>query len=219
MLHAAMEVFAEKGFDNSTLDEIAERAEFGKGTVYNYFPEGKEGLLFAIFEHIHSDLLEIARTELSFDPDHPIHFRQRLSGLIISLINHFLDHNEIFTILQKEGNRLGFSNDAHKAALIHSQHQSWITVLEPVVTAAMDRGELRKLPPRAAVRMILGSVEGFLRYRSFEQCSGSEGAGATTPCFSPEEAADILTSLLMDGIGASENVPVPDMSQAVLQSN
>ncbi len=37
ILDAAIPIFAKKGFKATTLDEIAEQAEFGKGTLYNYF--------------------------------------------------------------------------------------------------------------------------------------------------------------------------------------
>jgi TetR/AcrR family fatty acid metabolism transcriptional regulator len=37
ILSAAEGVFAEKGFFSSTMSEIAERAEFGTGTLYKYF--------------------------------------------------------------------------------------------------------------------------------------------------------------------------------------
>jgi AcrR family transcriptional regulator len=35
---AAMDLFTEKGFHATTVDEIAERADVAKGTVFNYFP-------------------------------------------------------------------------------------------------------------------------------------------------------------------------------------
>jgi AcrR family transcriptional regulator len=35
---AALHLFLEKGFEATTVDEIAERADVGKGTVFNYFP-------------------------------------------------------------------------------------------------------------------------------------------------------------------------------------
>ncbi|GIV59650.1 MAG: hypothetical protein KatS3mg043_0739 [Rhodothermaceae bacterium] len=41
MLEAARAVFAEKGYLQATVDEIAQRAEFGKGTLYNYFTGGR----------------------------------------------------------------------------------------------------------------------------------------------------------------------------------
>jgi AcrR family transcriptional regulator len=43
VLEAALEVFSEKGFHVATVDEIAEHAGLGKGTVYRYFPT-KEAL-------------------------------------------------------------------------------------------------------------------------------------------------------------------------------
>jgi len=38
IFRAAFELFLEKGFENTTVEEIAERADVGKGTVFNYFP-------------------------------------------------------------------------------------------------------------------------------------------------------------------------------------
>ncbi len=46
---AAFALFLEKGFDETTVEEIAERADVGKGTVFNYFPH-KASFLAAIFE-------------------------------------------------------------------------------------------------------------------------------------------------------------------------
>ena len=53
MLDAALAVFAEKGYDGATLDEVAERAEFGKGTLYNYFPTSKN-FLVKMFDQVFS---------------------------------------------------------------------------------------------------------------------------------------------------------------------
>src|SRR5512135_982324 len=44
---AALELFHEKGFDATTVDEITERADVAKGTFFNYFPK-KESVLEAL---------------------------------------------------------------------------------------------------------------------------------------------------------------------------
>jgi len=54
---AAFELFVEKGFDATTVEEIAERADVGKGTVFNYFPR-KTSLLAALAEDWTSRLVE-----------------------------------------------------------------------------------------------------------------------------------------------------------------
>src|SRR5712675_296074 len=41
---AACKLFRDKGFDETTIDEIAERADVAKGTFFNYFPR-KEAVL------------------------------------------------------------------------------------------------------------------------------------------------------------------------------
>lgn len=47
IINAAEEVFFSKGFDNSTMDDIAEKAELSKGTLYIYF-KSKEDLHMAV---------------------------------------------------------------------------------------------------------------------------------------------------------------------------
>ena len=49
IVKAAAQVFAEKGYANTTTKELAEAADMAEGTLYNYF-EGKRGILLAIFK-------------------------------------------------------------------------------------------------------------------------------------------------------------------------
>ena len=42
ILASARELFDEKGFDKTTVDDIVEKAEVSKGTFYNYFPSKVE---------------------------------------------------------------------------------------------------------------------------------------------------------------------------------
>ncbi|MEJ5348324.1 MAG: TetR/AcrR family transcriptional regulator [Desulfosoma sp.] len=49
ILIAAQEVFSHKGFHQATMDEIAERAEVGKGTIYRHFPS-KENLFHQLVQ-------------------------------------------------------------------------------------------------------------------------------------------------------------------------
>src|SRR2546427_11992467 len=49
LLEAALEVFAERGYRDSSVDEIAERAGYSKGAVYWHF-SSKDDLFFALLE-------------------------------------------------------------------------------------------------------------------------------------------------------------------------
>src|SRR3954462_1610964 len=57
IVHAALDVFVEKGFAAARMDEIARRAGVTKGTVYLYFPS-KEDLFRAVVEDLMGPNLE-----------------------------------------------------------------------------------------------------------------------------------------------------------------
>jgi AcrR family transcriptional regulator len=49
LFHAALELFAKKGFAETTVEDITEAADVGKGTFFNYFPS-KDHILLAFGE-------------------------------------------------------------------------------------------------------------------------------------------------------------------------
>jgi AcrR family transcriptional regulator len=49
LLQAGLSVFAERGIERATLDEVAQSAGFTKGAIYRQFPS-KGGFLLALFE-------------------------------------------------------------------------------------------------------------------------------------------------------------------------
>src|SRR5688500_428166 len=65
MLAVAGEVFAERGFHDASMDEIAERADISKPMLYAYFGS-KEGLYSAYVDRSGADLLE--RMDAAVDP-------------------------------------------------------------------------------------------------------------------------------------------------------
>ncbi|MFP4660652.1 MAG: TetR/AcrR family transcriptional regulator [Halanaerobiales bacterium] len=57
IIKAAKELFLLKGFDNTTLKEIAKKSELAKGTLYLYF-ENKEDIYFAVIHKETSKLVQ-----------------------------------------------------------------------------------------------------------------------------------------------------------------
>ncbi len=58
ILEAAEAVFRRKGYQATTMDEVAEEAEFSKGTLYLYF-----GSKFALFGELSNQMLNVVLTE------------------------------------------------------------------------------------------------------------------------------------------------------------
>ena len=67
LIDAARQIMSEKGIDAATMAEIAEVADVGAGTVYNYF-KSKEDLAIAVLEALMLDLaLKIEKVTDTFD--------------------------------------------------------------------------------------------------------------------------------------------------------
>jgi AcrR family transcriptional regulator len=60
LLDAALQVYAERGADDASLDEIARRAGVGIGTLYRHFPT-RQALLEAVYRDQVEDLCATAR--------------------------------------------------------------------------------------------------------------------------------------------------------------
>lgn len=52
-LPALAEVFREYGFEGASLSLISERTGLGKGSLYNFFPGGKEEMMTAVLAEVH----------------------------------------------------------------------------------------------------------------------------------------------------------------------
>ena len=121
MLRAAQQVFAAKGYAQATLDEIAERAEFGKGTLYNYFEGGKEDILFAVFDTIYGDLRALIRDTFSAEQVRRQPPREAFRALVRSAFDFLLEREELFLILMKEECQFMFGDDPEKVAYFREQ--------------------------------------------------------------------------------------------------
>ncbi len=73
-------LFKEKGFNNTTVDEIAREAEIGKGTFFNYFPT-KEALLREFVEQKQELVYNLARNELK----RSILTREKIKNILVSV--------------------------------------------------------------------------------------------------------------------------------------
>ena len=202
MLRAAQAVFAEKGYARATLDEIAERAEFGKGTLYNYFEGGKEDILFAVLDEVHDDIHALIKASFTGEEAAGRPLRAQFRTMVLKAFELFLEREDLFMVLIKESHRLCFSeNDAH-VAYFQRQQDRMVDALAPVLEDAMAGGTLRHLPERSLAHMMLENINGMVVHRAMMDRNDENEEGASI-LHAPEKAADFLTTILFDGLTAS----------------
>lgn len=89
--YAATGLFAEKGFDNVTIDEIASAADVGRMTVFNHFPR-KEDMFFDRDEEIRETLADALRQRKPADS--PLESLRLLAHRLIADQRPFLQFSE-----------------------------------------------------------------------------------------------------------------------------
>src|SRR3954468_20338615 len=96
ILRAAIDVFAERGFFNAQVADVARAAGVAAGTVYLYF-KGKDDLLVSIFERSMREGLAKGRDAVADlrDPREPL---RRLGPPHLARIGRDKDHAVVFQV-------------------------------------------------------------------------------------------------------------------------
>jgi len=151
ILEAAVRVFADRGFFNATVAEIARAAGVADGTIYLYF-KGKDDLLLQLFEEKMAELLASAQAALAEETDAPARLKR-------FILHHFLaveKNPELAAVLIVELRQSAQAlRPAEKARLT-----AYLDVIAEVVRAGQDRGEIAQgISPSVVKRAIFGALD------------------------------------------------------------
>jgi AcrR family transcriptional regulator len=91
---AALDVFSEKSVDSATVEEITEKADLGKGTLYQHFAD-KEEIIITLVDEAIDHLVEYI---CSFDPM-PETLEDMLEHLLNVHYRFYVDSEEEFLLL------------------------------------------------------------------------------------------------------------------------
>jgi AcrR family transcriptional regulator len=97
IMDAAVKLFADKGFNSTTLEEIAELSEFGKGTLYNYF-SGKEEIYTGIIEDVIENHINIIAEASNNSSD----FVEFITLYTKNFFNYCIQNSNAFVIFVRE---------------------------------------------------------------------------------------------------------------------
>ncbi|GGE06305.1 hypothetical protein GCM10011571_04270 [Marinithermofilum abyssi] len=97
IFRAAVEIFAESGFERAKMDDIAQRAQVAKGTIYYHF-KGKEELFVALMNSGMEKFTDVVRraTEAHQDP------ADQLRGLLRAKVTYLYHHGTFAKLLLSE---------------------------------------------------------------------------------------------------------------------
>jgi AcrR family transcriptional regulator len=150
ILKAAKEIFFRDGFSDTNLDEVATRAEVGKGTLYRHF-ESKVELYVAVLA-MGGAAFDDAMRAVAEEGDSSL---ERLRAIGRFYRRYWSEHPEyfsIFSVLHFQG-LIGHLSPA----LLGEVREIWerpLRRLEQVIAEGVRRGELRRCDPWVMANVI-----------------------------------------------------------------
>ncbi len=155
ILATASELFAQKGYFNVRMAEIAQRAGMSPGNIYWYFP-GKEDVLKAILDDFFTTFeATLAQSETSAGS--ALERLQLLLAGLIAILDQYGDRMAIFLSVLGHGGpvlmrELGF--DTLAIGMRFHQH------LQPVLLAAIQEGAIPPADPNVLAVFIFSFFNG-----------------------------------------------------------
>jgi AcrR family transcriptional regulator len=160
ILHAAREVFFQRGFHTATVDDIAAAAEVGKGTVYLYFDTKETILAHLLLEGL--DRL-VADLKAAYAFDQALDAGTRLRRGAIAYLQFFQQNPEYYRLL------MAFDRGQFQATIdpgvyqeVHTRSLHGIEWLERAVKQAQAEGLITVENPREAAGVSWAGLNGVL---------------------------------------------------------
>lgn len=165
ILDAAYDVFADKGFYNATVDEIAQEAGVGKGTVYRHF-DSKDNLFQAVVREKLLDL--VAQVREGFETADDV--LQGIRRAVSAYLRFFEKHNRFYRILVFE--QQGFGTE-FRTEYIAGILQNVPQIRDMVISAA-EEGITKPLDDFYTIFYgIVGFMDGVIHKWFYNNCEGS----------------------------------------------
>lgn len=174
---ASVHLFLEKGFNETSMLEIARAAGVGKSTLYDYF-QSKEEIMVAYFEEeirvITEKAQEIIEQNLSVS--------EKLRRIMKMHLESMIENKHFFLKLTIEGQRLS----AESQQKIHSKRHAYQDMLRELVEEGIRLEEFRPVNPLFAARSVFSLI--------------SIAVFTSRPTGTPEEMLEEAMSIFFHGV-------------------
>lgn len=135
ILEAAISLFSENGYDNTSIENIAKIAGVGKGTVYGYFQTKRDiikGFCEYELEKIHMKLVN------GSNQDAPV--LEQMLTIYMTEFHHVTQNREFGRLFMREA---VFPHDSNVQDNLDIDDK-YFQILFPILEKGQERGELRK---------------------------------------------------------------------------
>ncbi len=183
ILEAATRIFADKGFFNAKISDIARAAEVADGTIYLYF-KNKDDILIQIFEQMADRHLANIRSRVSAGSD-AVDKLRRFIQYHFETVERYPQLAEVITIETRQSSK--FMKD-----YVPKRFFAYLDMVADLIVEGQKNGLIRKnLDPGILKTVIVGALEeGTVQWLK-----------ARKKRFSLKEFGDQITTVFLKGMG------------------
>jgi AcrR family transcriptional regulator len=149
ILDAALDVFAEHGYQQATVDDIASSARTSKGGIYFHFP-GKDAIFLALLDRSANLLLTRVGERIDAEPD-PI---ARVDAALLALVRTFGSHRSLARLFLVEARGAGPKFHTRLADV----QARFVEFLRQQLDAAVSQGQIQPLDADVASQAWFGAL-------------------------------------------------------------
>lgn len=151
ILAAASRAFAEKGYETTSITEIARAAEVSDGLIYKYF-SNKRDLLERVLEDFYERVIEDLGAKVAGGKS----FSEQLYILISVHLSTFVAERNLCRLFISE---VRTASD-YRGSAIQQLNRRYTSILIKMVDEAVTSGEIpRDVDPRVVRDMLFGAIE------------------------------------------------------------
>ncbi|GGM50242.1 TetR family transcriptional regulator [Longimycelium tulufanense] len=149
IIRAAVRLFAEQGFDGTTVQQVVDAAQVTKGALYHYF-ESKDDLLYEIYHSLIA--IQLASLERILGAgDEPA---DTLRAMVLDLVETTAARVDEAAVFGREMHKLG----ADRMAAIRADRRRYHEAFRAVVERGQAAGEFATAVPAETVTLIAFGV-------------------------------------------------------------
>ena len=160
ILRSAREVFAREGFQEATMEKIAQNAGISKGTIYLYF-KNKTDLFFQAIDERLDEFISLIRNSLKIECP-PL---KKIWKVVTTQMEFFEAHKEFFKVCLciKGGLHLEHPQDYFER--LNEKFQNYIDGISRVIEEGGKQGTLHRVEPIKGAHILAEMINSLIFYR------------------------------------------------------
>ncbi|MFN3133955.1 MAG: TetR/AcrR family transcriptional regulator [Candidatus Kryptonium sp.] len=190
IIESALYLFGKKGYKDTTIEEIAENAQFSKGAIYFYFPS-KEHLFHEILKTVFDKVQSFADEAKNLKGS----AREKLRAYAINIIRLFLTENtHSFHVMMQAIMQMETQEKETTRNYILERLKQISKTLTDIVKTDIKSGKLKNINPN----LVIMAFNGMLRDIIYG-CLNENKMD-----LKPEEMTDAVIQIIFDGISKNK---------------